>query len=537
MGGGNDVVTTVPAALRAAAADAGDVEAVVDGPTRWTYAQLDAQVTLFARAVIARGVEPGDRVAIWAPNSARWIVAALGVLAAGGVLVTVNTRHRGSEARYAVGKVGAVMLIVDDTFLGSGYVDMIRGEHGDLPTPARPIPALPTVRTVVLLDSDSAGDGACVGYQNFLDGAAQVAESQVDQRVAAIGPDDVSDILFTSGTTGYPKGAMVSHGSNMRVNAAWADMVQLRRGDRYLMINPFFHSFGYRVGIISSIIARATMLPMATFDVGSALSIIERERVTVLPGAPTVYTTLLDDPRHTERDLSSLRLAVTGATMVPVPLLQRMRRDLGFDVVLTAYGLTESCGTATICPPQTDEHRLSTSCGIAIPGTEIRIVDRSGVVQPPEADGEVQVRGHHVMVGYFEDPEATAAAIDADGWLHTGDLGWLDADGYLRITDRIKDVFMVGGFNVYPAEVERVIRELPGVADVAVVGVADERMGEVGHAFVELRDGADTTVADIRERCERELANYKRPRVIHQVDALPRTPTGKIQKFLLDPGS
>jgi acyl-CoA synthetase (AMP-forming)/AMP-acid ligase II len=317
------------------------------------------------------------------------------------------------------------------------------------------------------------------------------------------------------------------------VNEAWSDMVGLRPGDRYLLVNPFFHSFGYRAGILACLIRRATIVPLAVFDADAALRLVEQERITVFPGAPTVYTSILDHPRLAEYDLSSVRLAVTGATVVPVPLLERMRDVLGFRDVITAYGLTESCGTATVCPPDTDQHRLSTSCGTAIPGTEVAIVHPEGRRLPPGEQGEIVIRGYNVMAGYFEDPDATAAAVDAEGWLHTGDVGWMDTDGYLRITDRIKDLFVVGGFNVYPAEVERLLARHPAVAEAAVVGVPDPRLGEVGHAYVRPRPGTAVTVDELTAYCRQEMANFKVPRRITFVDELPRTPSGKVQKFRL----
>jgi len=473
------------------------------------------------------------------------VISALGIMAAGGILVPINTRFKGDEARFAIGKVRAAMVVLDDAFLGNGYLQMLRGAAAAEPVPpsaGRPVPVLSDVHTVVLLDASSpatvggtAGTDAepALSYEQFLAGAVDTPVEEIDSRIDALSPDDVADILFTSGTTGYPKGAMVTHRSNLLVDLAWSDMVGLLRADRYLLINPFFHSFGYRAGLLACLIRRATMLPMATFDVSATLRLIETERVTVFPGAPTVYTSLLDHPEFADHDLSSVRLAVTCATIVPVPLLHRMREELGFRDVITAYGLTETCGTATVCPPDTDEHRISTSCGIAIPGTEVRIVGPDGVEAPVEQTGEVQVRGYNVMLGYFEDEPATAAAIDADGWMHTGDVGWMDADGYLRITDRIKDVVMVGGFNVYPAEVERIIREHPTVSDVAVIGEPDGRLGEVTIAYVQLRPGAAATEDELLEFCRGKMANFKQPRRIAFVGELPRTPSGKIQKFKL----
>ncbi|TYC20137.1 AMP-binding protein [Micromonospora sp. MP36] len=524
-------LTTIPACLRAAAADAASVEAVVDGDVRLTYAQLDAEATRFARAAAAHGLQPGDRAVVWAPNSSRWIIAALGILAAGGILVPVNTRFKGEEARYAIGRVRADLLIVDDDFLGNNYLAAVRGDDPRPPADGLPVPALPHLRTVVTMAATD--DAVAVSFDDFLASAEATPAAEIDRRIAELRADDVADILFTSGTTGYPKGAMVTHGSNLRVDEAWSDMVGLRREDRYLLVNPFFHSFGYRAGLLACLIRRATMVPMAVFDVEHALDLIQRERITVFPGAPTVYTSILESPRFGEYDLSSVRLAVTGATVVPVPLLERMRRDLGFETVITAYGLTECCGTATVCPPDTDQHRLSTSCGKAIPGTEVAVMDPLGRLLAPGESGEVVVRGYNVMIGYFEDPTATAEAIDRDGWLHTGDVGWLDEDGYLRVTDRIKDMFVVGGFNVYPAEVERLIAEHPAVADVAVVGMPDARMGEVGHAYVLPKRGSTLTPAELIAFCRNKMANYKVPRRVSIVDEFPRTPSGKIQKFRL----
>ncbi|MGY1814499.1 FadD3 family acyl-CoA ligase [Blastococcus sp. SYSU D00820] len=526
---------TIPARLRAAAEDVPAADAVVDGDVRLSWARLWEEVVRFARAAVAAGLQPGDRAGVWAPNSARWVVAALGIQAAGGVLVPVNTRFKGEEARYALDKVRAVLLVVDQGFLGADHLGMLRGEDPTPPSAECPVPALGHLRTVVTVGEGS--DPAARGWDGFLAGAERVPESEVLARIERLRPDDVADILFTSGTTGYPKGAMVTHASNLRVDEAWADMTGLLPGDRYLLVNPFFHSFGYRAGLLACVIRRATMVPQAVFDAETSLRLIEQERITVFPGAPTVYTTLLDHPALADHDISSVRLAVTGATIVPEALLTRMREVLGFRDIITAYGLTESCGTVTVCPPDTDLHRLSTSCGKAIPGTEVAIVGADGRQLPPRESGEIVVRGYNVMLGYFEDPEATAAAIDPDGWLHTGDVGWLDEEGFLRVTDRMKDVFMVGGFNVYPAEVERLLTGHPSVAEVAVVGVPDERMGEVGHAYVLPRPGTAPTEAELLEYCRSTMANFKVPRRITVVDQLPRTSSGKVQKFRLGAGA
>ncbi|MEU3270251.1 FadD3 family acyl-CoA ligase [Saccharomonospora sp. NPDC006951] len=526
--------TTIPAAVRTAAETAPDTLAVADGDLRLTYAELDAEVTRFARGAIARGLRPGERAAVWAPNSGRWIIAALGIMAAGGILVPINTRFKGEEARYALAKVRAVLLVIDDGFLGNDYLEMLRGESAQGPTAETPVPALPSLRTVVTMRASA--DPFVVPFDRFVSGGERVPAAEVDRRIGDLRPDDVADILFTSGTTGFPKGAMVTHRSNLWVDEAWSDMVGLLPGDRYLLINPFFHSFGYRAGILACLVRTATMVPLAVFDVEAALELVQAERITVFPGAPTVYSSILAHPRRGDYDLGSVRLAVTGATVVPVPLLKSMRDDLGFRDVITAYGLTETCGTATVCPPDTDQERLSTSCGKAIPGVEVVIAGPGGETLPPGEKGEILVRGANLMVGYFEDPGATEKAIDAAGWLHTGDIGWLDTDGYLRVTDRLKDMFVVGGFNAYPAEIERLLSEHPDVAEVAVVGARDDRLGEVGHAYVVARNGSTPTADELIAFCRDTMANYKVPRHFTFVGELPRTPSGKVQKFRLGSG-
>ena len=332
-----------------------------------------------------------------------------------------------------------------------------------------------------------------------------------------------------TGTTGRPKGVMTTHGQNIRVYTAWADGVGLRPGDRYLVINPMFHTFGYKAGLLACLIRGATVISQPVFDAAEAIRVIGREQVTVLPGPPTLYASLLDHPARADQDLSSLRLAVTGAAVVPVPLVERMRAELFREVVI-AYGLTESCGTVTVGDPHADPQTACRTVGRAIEGTEVIIGGPGGAPLPPGSSGEVLVRGYNVMRGYFEDPAATAAALDPAGWLHTGDIGTLDADGNLRITDRLKDMFVVGGFNAYPAEIEQVIAGHEKVSEAAVVGVPDARLGEVGCAFVVPRPGPAPTEAEIIAFCRQRLANFKVPRSVRTVAALPRNASGKVLK-------
>ena len=319
---------------------------------------------------------------------------------------------------------------------------------------------------------------------------------------------------------------MSAHRQALDVARAWAECARLTSEDRYLIVNPFFHSFGYKAGILACLLTGATIVPQLVFDPGEAMRLIEEMRITVFPGAPTIYSSILDHPERDARDLSSLRLAVTGAAVVPVALVERMRAELAFDEVLTAYGLTEAV-VVTMCRQGDDPHTVATTSGRATAGFEVRIA--GGGSEP----GEILLRGPNVMLGYLDDQAATAEAIDADGWLHTGDVGVLDDRGYLTITDRLKDMYICGGFNVYPAEVEQVLTRHPAVAEAVVLGVPDDRLGEVGKAYVVRRPGTGPAPAELIGFCRASLANYKVPRQVEFRAELPRNPAGKVLKRLL----
>jgi HIP---CoA ligase len=517
---------TIPALLLAAAEAAPATEAVVDGGIRLTYRDLAGHATNVARALIADGLSPGDRVSFWAPNSWRWVAAAFGAWLAGGVVVPINTRYRGPEARDLLSRGGARTLFVDDGFLDTAYLAMLR--DGETPAPEQPLPSLPELRSIV--SWGATDDPAATPWEEFLARGEGVPDADVAARTEAITPHDVSDVLFTSGTSGRPKGVLSTHEQNVRTYASYTESLGIVAGDRYLIVSPFFHSFGLKAGIIASVLRQATMLPLATFDIDEVLRLVEAELVTVLPGAPTIYQSLLTHPGRTG-PLESVRLAMTGAAVVPAELVRRMRSELGIPHAVTAYGLTEVCGTATVCDAEDDAETVAERCGRPIPGVELRIVDPDdGRELPPGEPGEVLIRGYNVMRGYLDDPEATAAALEKDGWLHTGDIGEVDERGYLRITDRLKDMYIVGGFNAYPAEIEQALFEHPDVADVAVVGVPDERLGEVGRAFVVPGPGATPTEEDVIAFCRERMANFKVPRSVVLVDELPRNASGKVLK-------
>ncbi|MFB7788293.1 FadD3 family acyl-CoA ligase [Streptomyces vinaceus] len=514
--------------VRAAAAEYADREAVVDGRVRISYAQLGERVERAAAAAIAAGIEPGDRVAVWAPNTLEWIVCSLGAVSAGAVLVPLNTRFKGSEAAYVLRRSRARLLFVTGTFLGTSYVASLRraaaeGEgHG-------PLPGLPHLEQVVVLAEDAPQEFRT--WKEFLAGGDGTGADAVRERAGSIRPEAPSDIIFTSGTTGSPKGAVISHAQSLRCYDVWSELAGLREGDRYLIVNPFFHTFGYKAGIIACLMRGATMVPQPVFDVDTVLANIAAERISVLPGPPTLHQSLLDHPQRDHHDLSALRLVVTGAAVVPLQLVERLRGELHIATVLTAYGLSEASGIVTMCRRGDPAEVIASTSGRPIPDTEVKVVaDRQGTERPVGTAGEVWVRGHHVMRGYFEDPAETAEAVTPDGWLRTGDVGVLDAEGNLRITDRIKDMFIVGGFNAYPAEIEQLLGLHPDVADVAVVGVSDPRLGEVGKAYAVRRPGSTLTADDLIAWSRREMANYKVPREVEFVTELPRNASGKVLK-------
>ncbi|MEV5979070.1 FadD3 family acyl-CoA ligase [Streptomyces sp. NPDC052114] len=524
---GDLVWGSIPGLVRSAVERFGDREAVVEGRSRVSYRELGERVARAAAGCVASGVEAGDRVAVWAPNTLDWIVSALGAVSAGAVLVPLNTRFKGTEAAYVLARSRAKLLFVTGTFLGTSYVASLRRAAGDGPG-AGPLPGLPHLEQVVVLSDDAPDDFRT--WKDFLAGGDRVDAGTVRARADAVDGSSPSDIIFTSGTTGRPKGAVITHAQTLRCYDVWSELAGLCEGDRYLIVNPFFHTFGYKAGIIACLMRGATMVPQPVFNVDTVLANVAAERISVLPGPPTLHQSLLDHPSRDQHDLSALRLVVTGAAVVPLRLVERLRTELRIATVLTAYGLSEASGFVTMCRRGDPAEVIAQTSGRAIPGTEVRVVTASGAPQSPGHPGEVLVRGHHVMQGYFEDPAETEKSVTPDGWLRTGDVGVLDEDGNLRITDRIKDMFIVGGFNAYPAEIEQLLGVHPDVADVAVIGVPDPRLGEVGKAYVVRRPGAVVTADDLIAWSRREMANYKVPRAVEFVAELPRNASGKVVK-------
>lgn len=500
---------TIPHAAEAAAQRWPDAPAVLEHGETWTFADLWQHSRAATSALLARGVKNGDRIAIWAPNSREWIVAAIAAMTCGAAVIPLNTRLKGREAGDILRRTHARMLFTVESFLGINYTALLAEED------------LPDLHETVMLDR---------GFDAFVASGKGAEDAGVDTALAQIDRDTISDIMFTSGTTGSPKGVMNAHECVLPQCAVWIGNTGLAKGERYLIANPFFHSFGMKVGWVACLLSGAVAVPMAQFDVAEAIELIEREKINFLPGPPTIFQMLLTEREKQPFDSSSLRGGTTGAATVPPVLIERIRSELGMADIITAYGMTE-CVNITSCRPGDAVELIANSCGAAIPGNDVIIADDDGREVPRGDTGEILVRGQGVMRGYLDDPKATAEAIDADGWLHTGDVGTMDANGYVRITDRKKDLYISGGFNVYPAEVEKLLSNHPAIAMVAVIGVPEERMGEVGHAYIVRRPGADDDAGAIIQWARDNMANYKVPRFVTFVEDLPRNASGKVMKM------
>lgn len=501
-----------PETIVAAAAEAAerwpDAPALIEKDATLSFAQFWAATRAAASAMLARGIVTGDRVAVWAPNVGSWIFAALGAQICGAVLIPLNTRYKGEEAGDILRRTQAKLLFTMRDFLGADYRTLLAGQD------------LPELREIVTLED----------WDAFVSTGKRASDPAVDLAIAARHGDELSDIIFTSGTTGAPKGVMTAHRQVTRNFGDWAVRVDLREGDRHLIVSPFSHTFGYKAGWVACLLRGAAIVPQAVFDEVETARLIVAHKVSFIPGPPAIYQSLL--ARLKGSDFSSLRVAVTGSAPVPEILIERMRGELGMRNVVNGYGMTEH-GAITMTGQGDPPEVISGTCGFALPGVELRIIDDQGRDLPAGEAGEILVRSHAVMRGYLDNPEATAEAIDADGWLHTGDIGTLNEAGYLRITDRKKDMFISGGFNCYPAEIEALLSRHPAVEMVAVIGVPDERMGEVGKAFVVLRPGEPSTPQALHAWAREFMANYKVPRAFEIVAALPRNAAGKVMRAVL----
>jgi HIP---CoA ligase len=514
---------TIPSMVAHAAARYGDkVFALAEDGQATSFASFARRVTGLGARLLSMGVKAGDRVAILAPNSTEWVVAACAIMGIGAIMIPVNTRFKGPEVRYILEKARVSVLCTVSDFLGVDYPEMVAKAAGGAGED-RPAQDLPDLMSILLIDApDCAPDAISLEDQIAYTAAASL-----------VTPETPADILFTSGTTGMPKGAMHSHGQGLWMTGLWNEANDLTDTDRTAIVNPFFHSFGYRSGWVSALTTGMTMLPIAMFDAGQLLEVVERERITQLSGAPTIFFSLMGHPDFARRDISSLRSGHTGGAKTPPEIIRAGYDVFGFDIFLTSFGQTES--TAIISTNRAGDplDAIINTVGRPIPQEEVRLIDSEGQDVPAGESGELLVRGPNVMLGYFEDPEQTEKTIDADGWLHTGDVATMDADGRMRILDRIKDIVIVGGFNAYPAEIEIMLGQHPAIAEVAVIGLPDDRMGEVTAACVILKPGHALHLDALSIWARERMANYKVPRQLFNMDDFPRTPLGKIQKFAL----
>jgi HIP---CoA ligase len=511
MGGPLAAAGTIPGVVeRAATAYAGH-PALVGQAATVTFDELLELVRAAAGALISAGVGAGDRVAIWGPNTPEWAVASLAVLFAGGSVVPVNTRYTAVEAAALVGRARCRVVLAEGELGGRS----LSGEAA----------AMGGVVTVVSLGAQATP--GLTPWATF--GGTGSSSAELDRRLAALTPGDVSHVQYTSGTTGAPKGAMLCHGAMVETTARWADVVGLTVGDCYPVVSPFSHIGGHKTGLLACLVAGASTVPVARFDVESFERTVAAHDVTVVQGPPTVFHALIERAREGSDALGTLRVGVTGAAVIPPTLVRDMLHVLGLQLVVTAYGLTETTGVCTMTRPGDPIDVVAETSGRPIDGVDVRIVDASGEVVPLGSRGEIAVRGIGVMRGYLDDSDATDATMH-DGWLATGDVGWIGDDGNLRIVDRLKDMVVVGGFNVYPAEVEQALLEHDAVSQVAVIGLPDARMGEVPGAFIVPVQGAEIDVDSLVGFLGERLAKFKVPRTIWLVDALPMNAAGKVAK-------
>jgi fatty-acyl-CoA synthase len=506
---------TIGENLRRAVARFGEHEALVVGHQcyRATYRELWEQVDIAARALIANGVRKGDRVGIWAPNRYEWVVVQFATARVGAILVTINPDYKAAELRYALRKAGVSVLVMARAFRGADYVALLAEARDECPD----------LRLVLVLEDD---------WETLLAEGASVDARALAAREASLDPADPINIQYTSGTTGFPKGATLSH-RNILNNAHFtARKLGYARDDRVCVPVPFYHCFGMVLGNLGCVTHGACIVvPGEAFDARDVLAAVSAERCTSLYGVPTMFMAELGRPDFGDFDLTSLRTGAMGGAPCPVGLMKQVRSRMHMDQVTILCGMTETSPVSTQTAVDDPLEKRVGTVGRVHPHVEVKVIGEDGVTVPRGFAGEQCTRGYSVMLGYWEDPVSTRRAIDADGWMHTGDLAVMDEDGYLEIVGRIKDMIIRGGENIYPREIEEFLYQLPEISEVEVIGVPSERYGEEVMAWVRLRDGAKVTADDLAAACRGRIARHKIPRHWKIVDSFPRTVTGKTQKY------
>ena len=502
---------------------------------RRTYSQFHQDVETAARGLLALGVKQGEHVGIWATNWPEWVIVQLATAQIGAVLVNINPAYRANELKYVLNQADITTIFLTDQVKTTDYFAILEELCPDRPTSSEEwhVSACPKLRRVISIKNDPRP--GYLTWTDFVQQASCIREEQLSEREAQVRPDDVVNIQYTSGTTGFPKGAMLTH-RNLLLNAYYVgDRQDMSEEDRVCIAVPYYHCFGCVMGNLMSIIYGACMvIPAELFDPLAVLQAVHAERCTAVYGVPTMFIAELNHPQFAEFDLSSLRTGIMAGSPCPMEVMRAVADKMGADQLTIAYGLTEASPVITQTRTTDSlEHRVGT-VGTVIAGLDVRLVEPGTMNDVPQGQqGELIVRGHCVMKGYYNKPEETAKAITEDGWLRSGDLAQLTEDGYYRITGRLKDMIIRGGENIYPREIEEFLYTHPDIEDVQVVGLPDEKFGEELSAWIRLKPGATVSDEDIREFCRGQIAHFKIPRHVIFVDTYPTTVTGKIQKFKL----
>ena len=528
---------TIGRALERTVAQHPDREALVvpyQG-VRWTWAELGRRVDALAAGLLALGLEPGDRIGIWAPNCSEWTLVQFASAKAGLILVNINPAYRRAELEYALNKVECKALVLAPALKTSDYLAIVNDLAPELAsaTPgALQSKVLPSLRAVVRLGS--ARTPGMLNFDDVATGGGEAERARIAELADRLQFDDPINIQFTSGTTGFPKGATLTHQNILNNGYFVGEAIRLTHEDRLCIPVPLYHCFGMVMGNLGCVTHGATMVyPSDAFDPLAVLQAVQAERCTALYGVPTMFIAELDHPRFAEFDLATLRTGIMAGSPCPIEVMKRVQAQMNMKQVTIAYGMTETSPVSTQSSVDDPLERRVSTVGRVQPHIEIKIVDTDGRIVPRGVTGEFCTRGYSVMRGYWNDPEKTAEAIDAGGWMHTGDLATMDDEGYVNIVGRLKDLVIRGGENVYPREVEEFLYRHPKVQDVQVIGVPDVKYGEELCAWVVLRAGEQATPDEIRAFCQGQIAHYKIPRHIRFVDAFPMTITGKVQKFLM----
>lgn len=512
-------------------------EALVSGKQRMTYDTYIDRVNSMANALLKMGVKKGDKVAIWMSNIPEWLYAQFACLKIGAPIIPLNTRYKSHELEYILKQSDSTTLFVMDHFLKIDFIPMIYEVCPELKE-CKPgelkCARLPQLKRVIMV-SDQEYPG-CLRYNEVLESGKDYASSgKLKAAQEAIDPEDVYIIPYTSGTTGFPKGVVTTHDQYIRIVSAFSERFQMTEKDRILVVSPFNHNMGNMTGMTLGACHGACILPMEQFDPGEALRLIEEEKCSNFTGAPTMYIMMMDHVDFLRRDTTSIKSCIIGGADVSPDLVRAIMDKMGIKDVISAYGMTENSGIST-CSRRGDPVELiaNTAGKLMHDGCELKIMDPdTGEEVPPGTQGEIRTRGWYVMKEYYKRPEETAKAFDSKGWYHTGDLGTMDENGYIKITGRLKDMFITGGVNAYPAEIEAFLMTHPKISIIAVVGVPDKRMGEVAMAFIKLKEGETATEEEIIKFSREKMANYKAPKYVKFVDDFPMTASGKIQKFIL----